>query len=1342
MIEPLRCSRALALVLVALSGAGCTKFAEISAGTIITCASTADCPSGRVCNRAGHCVEAATADTTPPDFASSVVVSPSRLRAGQPVTITIHPDEPLEAPPRVTLGLEPLRELRCAAASATTFSCPFTPDGSENSGRDGRVWIDVRMTDASGNETVRMSAASLFLDFTPPVLAASSVEPGDVPLGGVIQVFFAVDEDLGARPVLVASRPLQPGDQTRFPLDAQGSTRNYLWTHPVEHDASGPVAFTVELVDAVGNATTDVPVGSVAIDVDRPTISGLAVSPARIRDTGTVTVAFDTEATVTAVAASIGGRDMACPPPPPPGTHFTCTWQMHPSDLPAGTEAAQSVVVTLTDLAGNRASASGSTVFDFRAPRVAAASVSYAAPDASPIPTVARAGVGARVTVTVLADEALDPETLPSLTAAGLAFTHLAPSSTPTSAVFEATLADTIPDGEYVATVTWVDVAQNRIATSTGLPPVKVKTSAPALSVDQTALVFVRSPIGSGADESLGGYTIPAGAYYAVEPVDPLSAGPSLPAGSLLLAGGVLPSAVVVQDTGAASGAQTLGVLRPVGNAFPRRKLNSSDLTAVYLVGVDDAGNRSPAVKIQNAEWVATSYAGALGTSPHQVAWTPATVAARDQPVQFTPVMGTSTAQADGAAVLAQSSFVWQQRTFDAAPGARQYQSVAYDAARGRVVMFGGRTAASMFTADLWSWDGVAWTDETPVTTGPAPRCTQAMAYDSRRGRLVIAGGYQFGIDTGSRPVSDVWAWDGARWEQLPLSAVGDVPFMTYDTGRDVLVLFTNPASITEFDGTSSHVVSPAGSVPTTSGSHALAYDPRRARTVLVESSGATSRTWEWDGTTWFDASPAGTVAPPSGPIAYDVLRGRLVLVASGRTWERSGTTWSDVTPAGAAAPDGVLAYDAARHRVVLVESPVNSVGSNVTWEWDGVRWRDVSPNGTSPAVQGSMAHDSLRAVTLLVGGSETWEWNGTRWRNVTPAGAHPTGVGVGGTAAYDSLRDRTLALAGGRTWEWNGASWADVTPSAGGPSGLVAYDAWRHRVVANSGGGTWLWNGSAWSAAAPAVTIPSGNMGFDAARGVTVLSPSGLGGYAWEWDGTSWTTVVDGLHLLDMGQFTFNSARRRIVTFSGSIPQYPKYPILHEWGGAGWSHASSAVSPSGRDYAALAYQPDLDRTVLFGGTGRSSTFYDTWVLDCSTTRTPAVQFDVSTAALGVPTANVSTLSVRAYAGGTQLIGASTVSGALLLAWVAHVPGWGPGWLPLASNTTALAASEPYLPAPSASLIPWSSATAADARRLITASDGRMAFQVRPQGPAGTESAGASVGLDSIEVRVRYAVPP
>ncbi len=108
----------------------------------------------------------------------------------------------------------------------------------------------------------------------------------------------------------------------------------------------------------------------------------------------------------------------------------------------------------------------------------------------------------------------------------------------------------------------------------------------------------------------------------------------------------------------------------------------------------------------------------------------------------------------------------WERVTTEG-PGARTRHRLAYDAARGETVLFGGQIGTgrtATFPEDTWTWDGTKWKQHS--TPGPTPRYVHAMAYDSRRQRVVLFGGGS--LSPGGAPPygyrADIWEWDGAQW--------------------------------------------------------------------------------------------------------------------------------------------------------------------------------------------------------------------------------------------------------------------------------------------------------------------------------------------------------------------------------------------------------------------------------------------------------------------------------------------------------------------------------------------------------------------------------------------------
>lgn len=97
---------------------------------------------------------------------------------------------------------------------------------------------------------------------------------------------------------------------------------------------------------------------------------------------------------------------------------------------------------------------------------------------------------------------------------------------------------------------------------------------------------------------------------------------------------------------------------------------------------------------------------------------------------------------------------LWANAPGAAAPSPRFAHALAYDAARERVVLFGGTTGSvgkAPMLADTWEWDGRRWLRvEVP---GPEPRAYATMAFDPVRN-----------VDARH---ADLWEWDGRRWQLL-----------------------------------------------------------------------------------------------------------------------------------------------------------------------------------------------------------------------------------------------------------------------------------------------------------------------------------------------------------------------------------------------------------------------------------------------------------------------------------------------------------------------------------------------------------------------------------------------
>ncbi len=292
------------------------------------------------------------------------------------------------------------------------------------------------------------------------------------------------------------------------------------------------------------------------------------------------------------------------------------------------------------------------------------------------------------------------------------------------------------------------------------------------------------------------------------------------------------------------------------------------------------------------------------------------------------------------------------------------YHGMIYDPIRDKVVLYGGSsTNSSQNYDDMWELDGNTWT-RTARTSEPTDARNFRMAYDSKRGRIVLhnAVGYP---DCGT-----LWVWDGVSWQ----------------------------------------IASTSG--PSWRWEQELVYDSKRDRIVMfggTSVNGLTSpffqETWEWDGTTWTKITEDGPPARIYSAMVYDSARGRTVLyggvpngdygsgpsnpgpdsgqTALGDTWEWDGSTWTQVALTGntpGPRTSHAMVYDTHRKKTILyggvdkVDYFDFSIDLHLytdLWEWDGYEWKQIDSIGMEPAGRAAhkMAYDSKRNRIILHGG-------------------------------------------------------------------------------------------------------------------------------------------------------------------------------------------------------------------------------------------------------------------------------------------------------------------------------------------------------------------------------------
>src|SRR5579862_5100561 len=116
----------------------------------------------------------------------------------------------------------------------------------------------------------------------------------------------------------------------------------------------------------------------------------------------------------------------------------------------------------------------------------------------------------------------------------------------------------------------------------------------------------------------------------------------------------------------------------------------------------------------------------------------------------------------------------WQQVTSAANPAPRSGHSMAFDAKRGEIVLFGGFLSqpTPAWYSDTWEWDASGWHQKLTATP-PAARYWHLLAYHPAMQAVVMIGGAG-GKDVGNGIWNydfhkEIWTWNGDEWvEQFP----------------------------------------------------------------------------------------------------------------------------------------------------------------------------------------------------------------------------------------------------------------------------------------------------------------------------------------------------------------------------------------------------------------------------------------------------------------------------------------------------------------------------------------------------------------------------------------------
>lgn len=289
-------------------------------------------------------------------------------------------------------------------------------------------------------------------------------------------------------------------------------------------------------------------------------------------------------------------------------------------------------------------------------------------------------------------------------------------------------------------------------------------------------------------------------------------------------------------------------------------------------------------------------------------------------------------------------------------PDARSRAGMAWDAARGEMVLFGGvpqEFGDGFALGNTWTFDLQGWHRRSPALS-PPPSAIVLMAYDSAHQEVVVYVPNFAGCNSAT-----MWTWDGSTWTPHPTA--GPAP------GR----------------------------------ASAMAYDPALGQLLLVGTSRCnldSSETWTWDGRAWTQLHPGGSTPPVGilGGLAYDATNGSMVFADERLSlWRFDGRQWSRIVPLGPNTPqarDGAVIVSLGSGQWLVFGGVAlgreGLVGLNDTWTFDGRSWsqrtRAVAP---SPRSAAAGAYDPVHHRVVVFGGiagghgttmlNDTWVWDG-----------------------------------------------------------------------------------------------------------------------------------------------------------------------------------------------------------------------------------------------------------------------------------------------------------------------------------------------------------------------------
>jgi cysteine-rich repeat protein len=476
----------------------------------------------------------------------------------------------------------------------------------------------------------------------------------------------------------------------------------------------------------------------------------------------------------------------------------------------------------------------------------------------------------------------------------------------------------------------------------------------------------------------------------------------------------------------------------------------------------------------------------------------------------------------------------WFDRTLPSGPLRGYGATMAYDAERRVIMMFGGFNSAG-YSNKTWVWDGERWAQQ--FVAGPPPRAYAKGVWDPTRGTIVMYGGQISGAT-----LRDTWEWNGSAWTKLVDGPVFNRrSVFAWDDDRSEGIAFMPVGETWSWrDGAWSKV--DGANTPSTGDDASLTYDRANHQLVLH----GLTLTFTWDGARWTQLGGA-YVARNRHAEFFDPIRHQVAVVGgydysaepdtyyADIAWlDRATNTWTTVaSEAGPIARTGAaMAFDAQREVIYMYGGTGLGATSDDFWIRAHGAWRKVLEQGAAGTrVEAGGAFDRQRNVFVIYGGqtnaTTVWEFDGTSWREIDAPGG--PGIRLAPGMAYDE-RSQRVVLFGGRdpavgyfddTWSWDGTTWTDVSSGMRPPARYYAElisSATQQELLLFGGTSTtslgdfWKWDASGWQPIIREVGPEPRTellLARDPSRGETLLfggrTSTDARDDTWAWDGNAW---------------------------------------------------------------------------------------------------------------------------------------------------------------------------------------------------------------------------------------------